>query len=111
MGAARIRYSLRYHEDAWAGDLPEVPESLRSYVRKALESIQARRDEAMDPKQKRLAGTFSAAFLGDPEEDEKTASGRIVYLVDGRDIVVIALHQDHDEAYRRARTRYRPVRK
>ena len=111
MGAARIRYGFRYHEDALMQDIPEVPEELLPYLEKALDRIKARRDEAMDPKQKRLAGSFSAAFPADLDEDEEAGSGRVVYLVEGKDIVVIALHKDHDEAYRRARVRYKPVSK
>ena len=111
MAAARRRVELSLSPQAENEDIPEIPDELLPFMFAALDEIQARRDEAMDPKQKRLAGTFSAAFLGDPEEDKETASGRIVYLVEGRDIVVLALHQNHDEAYRRARTRYRPVKK
>lgn len=104
MTAARRFFETDYLEGAIA-DLAEI-EHESSWVLDqavhALNRIKARRDEA-DPKTGRLEGCLSHSFMADPEDTDFT--GRIVYQVDGQIIRILAVHPDHDEAYRRARSR------
>lgn len=72
------------------------------YLDAGINLIKSRRDEA-EPKTGKLAGCLSHAFWASPKEPEP--SGRIVYRVKGLDITILAIHYDHDEAYRRARKR------
>lgn len=106
MTAARRFFLTRFHPGALA-DLIEI-ELRSSWVfdctNQELIRIKARRDEA-DPKRGRLEGCLSHSFKADPEDRDFT--GRIVYKVDGLVLWILAVHPDHDEAYRRARARLR----
>lgn len=103
MAAARIRFTLDYHEGVLSADLRELPEAILEAVDGALAAIQARKDEAT-PKGGRLVGACSTRFHANALES--APSGRIVYFVRKHSILVLAIHADHDEAYRRARARF-----
>lgn len=104
MTAARRFFETDYLEGANA-DLAEIERDFPWALDSAgagLDRIKARRDEA-DPKTGRLTGCLSHSFKANPEDADFT--GRIVYKVDGLILLILAVHPDHDEAYRRARAR------
>lgn len=108
MAAARQRFDLIIPPEVQAEDLREVPEAAVPFLVAALKEIRARRDGAAKAKTGALGGTCSGAFWAD--EQETRPSGRIIYTVEGHTIEIIAIHADHDEAYRRARARFRTAR-
>ena len=104
MTAARRFFDTVYLAGA-IRDLEEIEEFSPWALLEAnqeMNRIKARRDEA-DPKTGRLAGCLSHSFKADPLDSY--FSGRIVYRVDGLTLQILAVHPDHDEAYRRARAR------
>jgi len=105
--AARTHFKLVFHRQVISLDIPEIFQTFpecREDLDEVMARIQSRRDE-MDPKTGRLQGTFSASFMAGPEDVLK--SGRVVYALASPKITIWAAYPIHDEAYRRARARYR----
>lgn len=107
MVSARIYYEVSFCKASQREDLPEIGKASVE-CQEALESALAlvRKDPCGgEPKSGVLTGAFSVSFFDgiDSEKDR----GRVVYAVEGRSITVWAAHPSHEEAYRRARERYR----
>lgn len=109
MTAARTRFSVELIPDVQQIDIAEMrrhaPHCLESF-RETLELIQARRDEAAK-KKGRLEGAYSASFRASPDDDRET--GRVIYSIAAPVVTIWAAYHEHDEAYRRAKARYRKV--
>jgi hypothetical protein len=102
--AARRFFPTRFHGGALQ-DLDEIRQSFPECIHEVdagLDRIKARRDEA-DTKTGRLEGCLSHSFRSD--SDDTNYTGRIIYKMEGLLIRILAVHPDHDEAYRRARAR------
>ena len=107
MTSARVRFTLMFLAEVEQRDIPDI-KRLSSFCMtgfiEALSLIAARRDNAI-PKIGALLGAYSAPFAAWAGDNNK--SGRIVYTVSTLSISILAAHYDHDEAYRRARKRYK----
>jgi len=73
-------------------------------LEKAMVALQARPFDG-EPKAGVLTGAFSVTFWDGIST--RTEKGRVVYSVTARRITIWSVHPDHDEAYRRARARYK----
>ena len=107
MTSARASFGIEFLKEVEAEDIQDMatlaPESIEGF-QNSLILIQARRDDA-SPKGGRLMGTLSASFH--TRLDDTKMQGRIIYSVASTTITIWAVYHDHDEAYRRARKRYK----
>lgn len=101
MNAARRRVDLTVTPEALA-DLGDVAMEAMGEIQRTLDAIEARPKDG-EPKAGTLTGAYSRDFY--PEDEAERPTGRVIYAVRGREVLVFAIHSDHDEAYRRARKR------
>jgi hypothetical protein len=107
MTSARTRLRFVVMEIVERVDVPEMREHSAASEEgfyQALQAVRNRRDDAT-PKRGALTGALSTRFSVGPEDLQ--GRGRIIYSVDAVQITVWAAFHEHDEAYRRARRRYR----
>ena len=64
------------------------------------------RPQALEPKSKRLLGQWAVDFP--VSADDKGNSGRVVVDFDGKTLSVVAVDDDHDRAYAKAKARTKP---
>lgn len=98
----------RIHQEvspAAQSDLDALFERNPSGYAWALVAIQAavRRPGKLSPKSKKLEGRWSMAFPSSPDDTKN--SGRVVVDFDGERLVVVAVDDDHDRAYAKAKMR------
>lgn len=95
---ARKRMAVEVPTEA-RKDLEELDPAARDAAVDALSDLAAH-PRAGEPKTGRLKGARSWDFEG-----PAGSKGRIVYRIKGSTVIAFAIHDDHDEAYRRARER------
>lgn len=103
---ARRRLNLKIEAGAQQ-DLDDIQDRAPGALGFALSAINAalRTPQKMDPKTKQLDGHRSLSFPAEP--GDKKQHGRMIAEVIGNTLVVVAVDEDHDRAYQKAKARRR----
>jgi hypothetical protein len=105
------RKRLRLHIESEAqSDLDEMQDRDPAAFGFAIAAVRAAlaRPQAMERKGGKLIGHWSVAFPS--AHGDAANSGRLVVRMEGHVLVLVAVDEDHDRAYSKARTRVKPKR-